>query len=182
MKKLFTLLAIFTLIGCSPSELDKCIDSNSYTNPAYEDYRVGEYIEAWVYLKIDMEKLLYLPFEEYEKSYDDAMYSRNNAAVIELEDVVFGGFYNEDSLGEYSALLAAESSESTEFKYAQYDIEEASLDDTIAAAYKNYSTADWTALEMKFINELKTIAKKYNDKDNISKESAEKICNRQGIY
>jgi len=170
MKKLFTLLAIFTLIGCSPSELDKCIDSNSYTNTAYEDYRVDEYIEAWVFLIIDMEKLLNLSPEEYDTTYDHAIYSRNDAAVQELQDLVYGGFFTEVS------------SELREFEYAQYDMEAAGLDDTIAAKYKNYSTADWTALEMKFINELKTIAKKYNDKDNISKESAEKMCNRQGIY
>ena len=168
MKKLFTLLTIFTLIGCSPSELDKCIDSNSYKNTAYEDYRVGEYIESWVFIKIDMEKFMYLPDDEYDTS--EAAYKRNSALVQELEDMVFDGFYIGDS------------SEFREFKYAQYDIEEASLDDTVAATYEIYSKADWSALEMKYINELKTIAKKYNDKDNVSKETAEKICNRQGIY
>ena len=168
MKKLFTLLTIFTLIGCSPSELDKCIDSNSYTNTAYEDYRVGEYIEAWVFIKIDMEMFMYLPDDEYDTA--EAVYSRNSAVVQELEDSVFDGFYIGDS------------SEFREFKYAQYDIEEASIDDTVAGIYENYSKADWSALKMKYINELKTIAKKHNDKDNVSKESAEKICNRQGIY
>ena len=170
MKKLFTLLTIFTLIGCSPSELDKCIESNSYTNTAYEDYRVGEYIEAWVYVWLDGEKLFYLSDDEYDMLYDEDMYLRKSDTEIELEDSVFDGFF-------------AEERSDLEFYMAQQNIMDAAYyDNTLEAKFKNYSKADWSALEMKYINELKTIAKKHNDKDNISKESAEKICNRQGIY
>ena len=53
---------------------------------------------------------------------------------------MFDGFYIGDS------------SEFREFKYAQYDIEEASIDDYVAGTYENYSKADWSALKMKYIN------------------------------
>ena len=126
MKKLFTLLTIFTLIGCSPSELDKCIESNSYTNTAYEDYRVGEYIEAWVYVWLDREKGFYLSDDEYDMLYDEDMYLRKSDTEIELEDSVFDGFF-------------AEERSDLEFYMAQQNIMDAAYyDNTLEAKYKNY--------------------------------------------
>jgi len=167
MKKATILICtIFTLIGCSPSELDKCIDSNSnsYTNTAYEDYRVGEYIEAWVFIQVDDIKSMYIPEEELAS---EAVYARNLEIGGETEGLVFDGFFKEEN-------------SDRDFYEAQLSIIDSDI--TLEAEFKNYSKADWSALEMKYINELKTIAKNYNDRDNASKESAEKICNRQGIY
>ena len=154
MKKLLSLLLIFGVVGCS-SELSRCIDANTNTKDTKFNEILTLYKQSKTLTKDYNQYLLDVPasIALTEEEYMEDAYNEGFDMLMELEY----SYYKKNLFDE------ANSEELSCFFYGE------ELD-----KYNNVYTGSFNYGKKK----LKKCYKKYV----VNAETAEKICNKQGIY
>lgn len=156
MKKLLSLLLIFGIVGCS-SELSRCIDANTNTKDSKFNKILTLYKQSKTSMKDYNQYLLDVPASiaptEQEYTKMEDAYYKGSGMLMELEY----------SLYKKNLFDEANSKAISCFFYGE------ELD-----KYNNVYSGS--------LNYGKKKLKKCYEKHVVNSESAEKICNQQGIY
>ena len=160
MKVLTLLTSLIILASCS-NELSRCVDANTNKTSWYSDNGIDKYIET--YVKIDVS---YSSFMDYKWLYDDS----SEDAFFAFQKKVIDNRFGMDKLKENELYVIDCLFDSLDWYESAWSKEE--FDNVV----------DWQLLENKYVYEIKKQVRNCIERNIVTKERAEAICNRQGIY
>jgi len=156
MKKFLSLLLIFGIVGCS-SELSRCIDANTNT----KDSKFNEILTLYKQSKTSM--------KDYSQYLEDvpASIEPTEQEYIKMEDAYQKGF---DMLTEL------------EYSIVKKNLFDEANSDALNCFFYGEELNTYDNVYSGSLNYGEKKLKKCYEKHVVNAESAEKICNKQGIY